>query len=61
MAYPDRTYADVTLPGAKETTKVLRSPVDGGREGASADGRTYINGFIATEETGVARVETTSS
>ena len=60
MAYPDRTYADVTLTGAASATKVLRSPVDGGIDGASADGRTYINGFLATEATGVGVVDTTS-
>lgn len=60
MAYPNRTYANVTLPGADATTKVLETPVDGGREGADADGSAYIEGFIATEETGVGRVETTS-
>lgn len=60
MAYPNRTYANVTLPGAAATTKVLKTPVDGGIAEAAVNGETYINAFIATEETGVGRVETTS-
>jgi hypothetical protein len=60
MAYPNRTTASVTLPGAASATKVLETPVDGGIDGAAADGSAYLEGFIATEETGVGRVETTS-
>lgn len=55
MAYPNRTYANVTLPGAASATKVLKNPVD-----IDVDGEDYLEGFIATEETGVGRVETTS-
>lgn len=60
MAYPNRTRANVTLPGAASVTKVLDTPVDGGIDGAAANGEAYLAGFIATEETGVGRVETTS-
>lgn len=54
MTFPDRTRVNVTLPGAASATKVLRNSADGVDE----DGSEYIAGFIATEETGVGRVET---
>jgi hypothetical protein len=54
MTFPDRTRKNVTLPGAASATKVLRNSADG----VDADGADYIEGFIATEETGVGRVET---
>lgn len=52
MAYPNRTYATVTLPGAKEATKVLKSPAK-----VQADGEDYLESFVATETTGVGKVK----
>lgn len=60
MAFPDRTYDLIYLQGAADATKVLKSPVDGGIDGADADGSEYLIGFVATEDTGVGYVETTS-
>lgn len=61
MAYPDRTYTPVTLPGAKSTTLILDTPVDGGMDGADTPGKTkYLENFVAIEATGVGRVQTVS-
>lgn len=62
MAYPDRTYATVILPGAKTATKILDTPVDGGMDGADTPGKTkYLENFVAIEATGVGVVQTTSA
>ena len=61
MAYPDRTYATVTLPGAKSPTRFLDTPVDGGSGGATTANKTkYIEVFAAIESTGIGVVETES-
>lgn len=62
MAYPNRTYATVTQPGAASTSRFLDTPVDGGYDGSDTAGKTkYIESFVATEGTGVGEVATTSS
>ncbi len=59
MAYPDRTYVTVTLPGAKNPTKILDTPVDGGLDGSDTPGKVkYLENFVAIEDTGVGHVET---
>lgn len=61
MAYPNRTYATVTLPGAAGPSRFLDTPVNGGYTGADAPDLTkYIESFVATEATGVAVVEETA-
>lgn len=62
MAYPDRTYATVTLPGAANPSKFLDTPVDGGYTGAAAPGMVkYIESFVVTEASGVGVVAETSA
>lgn len=58
MAYPNRTYATVTLPGAASTSKFLETPVNGGYGGSTAASATkYIEDFATLEATGVGVVD----
>lgn len=56
MAYPDRTYLDTILPGAKNATNYLQTPVNGG----DPDAIQHIASFRDTEATGVGVVATES-
>lgn len=60
MAYPNRTYSTVKLPGASGTTKFLDAPTNGGPNGADETSKVkYIESYVATELTGAGRVRKT--
>lgn len=62
MAYPNRTYSTVKLPGASGTTKFLDVPTNGGPNGADEAAKVKpIEYYVATELTGAGRVRTTPS
>jgi len=59
MAYPNRTYTPVRLPGAAADTLILDTPVDGGYDGSDAPNKVkYLEFFAIVEDTGVGHVAT---
>ncbi len=60
MAYPNRTYSTVRLPGASGTTKFLDTPTNGGPNGSAEAAKVKpIEYYVATQLSGAGRVRTT--